>query len=211
MSATASLYRLFADVYLFPEANRIQSFISGELQRNFEKLAGAAGFQFDPSYSLILDTTSEVFESEFIALHEVGMGGAPCALHSGHYMRDRSKTMEEVLRFYRFFHFKHESTTDHFPDHLSKELKFMAHLEDQFGAAELSDGDFLSPLLAQRDFITRNLNSWVGELAAFIENRSSISFNKETGHLLVEFVTYETQRLNQLADQFTESPEEYKA
>ena len=84
----------------------------------------------------------------------------------------------------------------------------MAYLEDQYAAAELSGGDFLSPLLAQRDFITRNLNSWVGELAAFIESRSSISFNKETGHLLVEFVAYETQRLNQLADQ---SPEECRA
>ncbi|MBQ76563.1 MAG: hypothetical protein CMQ20_16280 [Gammaproteobacteria bacterium] len=208
MSATASLYRLFADIYLFPEANRTRSFISGELQQNFINLASGAGFPFDHSNQLILDTTIEVFESEFIALHEVGMGGAPCALHSGHYMRDRSKTMEEVLRFYRFFDFKHESTTDHFPDHLSKELQFMAYLEDQYAAAELSGGDFLSPLLAQRDFITRNLNSWVGELAAFIESRSSISFNKETGHLLVEFVAYETQRLNQLADQ---SPEECRA
>jgi|TARA_B100001971_G_C18098810_1_gene487653 DMSO reductase family type II enzyme chaperone len=208
VSATASLYRLFADIYLFPEANRTRSFISGELQQNFINLASGAGFPFDHSNQLILDTTIEVFESEFIALHEVGMGGAPCALHSGHYMRDRSKTMEEVLRFYRFFDFKHESTTDHFPDHLSKELQFMAYLEDQYAAAELSGGDFLSPLLAQRDFITRNLNSWVGELAAFIESRSSISFNKETGHLLVEFVAYETQRLNQLADQ---SPEECRA
>lgn len=139
-----------------------------------------------------MNLTPEEYEVEFIALYEVGMGGAPCPLHSGHYARDRMKTMEEILRFNRFFDYQPDRSADRFPDHLSFELEFMAHLSELGHKARTGEEDdpsyVASFMLAQRDFLYRHLISWVSDLAARIENETRYDFFEKSGKLLCKFV-----------------------
>jgi DMSO reductase family type II enzyme chaperone len=129
---------------------------------------------------LQLDVSDEAFQVEFISLFEVGMGGAPCPLHSGYYSRDRMRDLEEVVRFYRFFDYEPNRTPDRFPDHLVFELEFMAHLV----ARESAETDAVDSLrLAQRDFVTRHLAGWTPQLHKNIEERASIPFIKEAVRL----------------------------
>ncbi len=195
------LYRLLADTYCFPEQTRTEAFISGEFRQRVRALEENLGFESGYTEQLILNTSSEDFEVEFIALHEVGMGGAPCPLHSGHYTRDRMKTMEEVLRFYHYFSYTPARTVDSYPDHLTFELLFMAHLADRQYQTLADGGDSQSYLLAQRDFATRNLYSWVGRLAESIEERCKLGFAGDVAHLLAEWVAFDTHCLMRSAGQ----------
>ena len=191
------MYRRLAEPFLFPNEQRTSAFISGAWQGDVQACAQHLGFTA-PDVVPLSSTPAE-FETEFIALHEVGMGGAPCPLHSGHYARDRMKTMEEVLRFYRFFDYQPERSADRFPDHLSFELEFMAHLAEVYETALASGGDAESPLLAQNDFISRNLGSWVPQLRVSIDQRCSIEFCRQAGRLLEDFVVHDSEALQQLA------------
>ena len=149
------------------------------------------------SEDLILDVNAAEYEVEFIAMYEVGLGGAPCPLHSGHYVRDRMKTMEEVLRFYKFFDYHPDQSADRFPDHINFELEFMAHLAEDYQKALASGGDAESPLRAQRDFVSRNLVSWLPGLARLLDERSNLNFFRQVGHLISDFVRWDCELLEQ--------------
>lgn len=199
--ARAAMYQLLEQPFMFPEATRTQAFISGEwldqlLQCNE---LGKFGLSLEPGLHLTCGTKD--FEVEFISLYEVGMGGAPCPLHSGHYARERMITMEETLRFYQFFDFHPDRSADRFPDHINFELQFMALLSDADEEAQRSQGDILSPLLAQRDFARRNLASWLPELARLIDEHASLDFFKTAGHLLSNFVTLDAALLEARAQE----------
>jgi DMSO reductase family type II enzyme chaperone len=183
------MYRLLEEPFRFPEKERTETFISGQWQERLQGCAARLEFEV-PSFSdLALDATTKAYEVEFIALFEVGMGGAPCPLHSGHYGKERMITMEEVLRFYRFFDYDPDRSADRFPDHINFELQFMALLAERQVAAEAAGGDVLSPLLGQRDFAARNLASWLPQLSQLIEKRTTIEFFAGAGRLLNTFVT----------------------
>jgi len=174
------LYELLAMPFRFPAAELTGKFIDGswgdELSGHLSIL-GSASSGDDP---LRLDVSDEAFQVEFISLFEVGMGGAPCPLHSGYYSRDRMRDLEEVVRFYRFFDYEPNRTPDRFPDHLVFELEFMAHLVTR----ESAEADAIDSLrLAQRDFVTRHLAGWTPQLHKNIEERASIPFIKEAVRL----------------------------
>lgn len=193
------MYQLLEQPFIFPDAALTSSFISGEWQDRLRHCAAHTGFELPEGTDLQLIAETKDFEVEFIGLFEVGMGGAPCPLHSGHYVRDRMVTMEETLRFYRFFKFYPDRSADRFPDHINFELQFMALLAEKLDDARASGADILSPLLAQRDFVLRNLVSWLPELSQLIDERATNNFFKQTGRLLRDFVAWDSAKLNVLA------------
>lgn len=96
-------------------------------------------------------------QSEYIRIFQVGgRRGPPCPLHEGQYTRDRSHTLQHVIRFYSYFNFNRAEGV--MPDHASVELEFMSHLAD----GGVSDQQ--SRLRAQRDFLKSHL-SWLSALA----------------------------------------------
>ena len=51
-----------------------------------------------------------------------------CPLYGGTYGGDRMRTMEEVVRFYRYFGLRPDEETREPPDHLSAQLEFLHFL-----------------------------------------------------------------------------------
>lgn len=185
----AVIYHLLEQPFRFPDVELTQTFISGEWQDKLKSCFAQTEFDLPRGSDFRLRSGIKEFEVEFISLFEVGMGGAPCPLHSGHYTRDRMVTMEETLRFYRFFNYSPDRSADRFPDHINFELQFMALLAEAFETADETGADVLSPLLAQRDFAQRHLVSWLPGLSQLIDERATIDFFKQAGRLLCDFVT----------------------
>lgn len=194
-SPRAVMYQLLEQPFIFPDAGLTETFISGEWQDKLGHCAAQTGFDLPHESSLRLTTGTKDYEVEFISLFEVGMGGAPCPLHSGHYERDRMKAMEETLRFYRFFNYQPDRSADRYPDHINFELQFMALLAEADEKAAATGGDILSPLLAQRDFSIRHLASWLPELSQLIDQRTNIDFFKTTSRVLSEFALQDSAML----------------
>ena len=195
-SPRAMMYRLLEQPFMFPDADLTETFRSGVWRNQLHECIARTDFDLPCDLDLRLSAGIRDYEVEFISLFEVGMGGAPCPLHSGHYVRDRMKTMEETLRFYRFFNYQPDRSADRFPDHINFELQFMALLADACESAALSGGDILSPLLAQRDFVTRHLTSWLPEMSRLIDERTTIDFFKHTGRMLSAFVVQDSAMLD---------------
>lgn len=194
-SSRAVMYQLLEQPFMFPKAELTETFISGEWEDKLRHCAARTGFDLPCDQDLRLPVRAKDYEVEFISLFEVGMGGAPCPLHSGHYERDRMKAMEETLRFYQFFNYQPDRSADRFPDHINFELQFMALLavtEEITGATE---GDILSPLLAQRDFSIRHLASWLPELSQLVDQQTNITFFKTTSRVLSEFALQDSAML----------------
>lgn len=194
-STRSGMYRLLEEPFRFPDPELTQTFKTGEWLESVRHCAERIGFPLSSEPDLVLRATTKAYEVEFISLFEVGMGGAPCPLHSGHYGTERMITMEEVLRFYRFFNYDPDRSADRFPDHINFELQFMALLGDLEAEARASGGDVLSSLLAQRDFARRNLASWLPALASSIEKKANIEFFTAAGNLLSSFALQDSEKL----------------
>jgi DMSO reductase family type II enzyme chaperone len=195
VSQRATMYNLLREPFMFPTGEITARLLNGDWQRQLAACAQGLGFESPKIEDLGIHASATEYEVEFIALYEVGMGGAPCPLHSGHYTRDRMKTMEEVLRFYKFFDYHPDQSADRFPDHINFELEFMAHLAERYQMALTDGGDAESPLRAQRDFVSRNLVSWLPGLAQLIDEKSQISFFKQVGCLISDFTRWDCELL----------------
>jgi len=191
LSPRSRVYLQLGSVFAFPGEPFFQQLANGDWYVRLEKAFREIGFRDNlHGYNNIPD--QEAFESDYIGLFEVGMGGAPCPLHSGHYARDRMKVMEEVLRFYRYFGYSWDASRYRFPDHLSVELEFMAYLSGEQAQSKLNAN---SCLLAQRDFCLRQLVSWVADFYERIIQNSRHEFFTETGLMLRDFIDFDYQYL----------------
>lgn len=159
---------------------------------------GRLGYPVDAGAPLRLSVPQDEYEVEFLRLFEVGMGGAPCPLSSGYYTRDRMRDLEEVVRFYRFFGYQPQRTSDRFPDHLVFELEFMAHLA---GKERDADGDIESLRLGQRDFCDRHLTSWIPELCDSVGRRAEVRFVKDVVRATEVLVAEDLRSLNEAVQQ----------
>lgn len=196
----AAIYRALAIAFRFPEPRVTEGFRSGAWQAQLQAPLDSLCPELVDAPAL-LELEDDGCETAFIALFEVGLGGAPCPLHSGHYGKERMITLEEVVRFYRFFEFTPTPSGDHMPDHISAELDFMAHLAG-FQCRELErDGDALSPLRAQRDFIERHLAAWLPELLRRVLDASDTPFFREMVTAAHDFVLWDRDLLNTVTAQ----------
>lgn len=172
----AGLYHWLSEAFHFPDADRYETFRSGAWGNRVVAGFVRLDYPFPADAGLRLGARQDEYEVEFLRLYEVGMGGAPCPLSSGYYTRDRMRDLEEVVRFYRFFGYQPQRSSDRFPDHLAFELEFMAHLADR----EIDpDGDLASLRRGQRDFCERHLASWIPQLRDAVERRTEIRFFRE--------------------------------
>jgi DMSO reductase family type II enzyme chaperone len=119
-------------------------------------------------------------ETEYIRLFQIGgRRGPPCSLHSGFYSRDRSRTLQHLLRFYNFFGFGLNDCV--MPDHICVQLEFMARLAEGTGA------DSGSLTRAQRDFTAGQLG-WLDELASRVRTSAGAPFYRSLTLLASRFV-----------------------
>ena len=134
-------------------------------------------------------------QSEYIRLFQIGgRRGPPCPLHEGFYTRDRSQTLQKLIRFYNYFGFR--VTECVMPDHLPVELEFMSELAAG-GAA-----DDLSGLRAQRDFLRGHL-AWAEDLARRVAMARPHPFYRSLTAVLSRLVAADQQFIRSaLGDQY---------
>jgi len=84
----------------------------------------------------------------------------PCPLYGGEWGGTRKRSMEEAVRFYRFFGMKMDQSVHELPDHVTVELEFLQVMAYTEGMTREQGADVTSLLRAQCDFIDRHPGRW---------------------------------------------------
>ncbi len=162
-AARSELYGLLADAWAFPEREFHTRVESGFFRDQVEELVSQLPYRLPDSAALAgLSDTGEYldFQGEYMRLFDVGTVRPPCPLYGGEWGMTRKRTMEETLRFYRYFGMKVDEDARELPDHVTVELEFLQVLAFEEGMARATgqnEGPFLR---AQRDFIERHPGKW---------------------------------------------------
>ncbi len=150
-SPQSNAYALLASAYSFPDASFYDDARGGHLVQQLTGALSQLPYRLRTSdLSWKLPGTYDEMQSEYIRLFQIGgRRGPPCPLHAGHYTRDRSRTLQNLIRFYNYFGFRVMECV--MPDHLAVQLEFMSELASG-GIADKS-----SSQRAQRDFLQNHL------------------------------------------------------
>jgi DMSO reductase family type II enzyme chaperone len=180
-SPRSSAYALLSSAYSFPDESFYGDAKDGRLA---EQLAGALSplaYRLRTSdLSWKLPHTYDEMQSEYIRLFQIGgRRGPPCPLHAGHYARDRSRTLQNLIRFYNYFGFRVMECV--MPDHLAVELEFMSELASG-GVAEKA-----SSQRAQRDFLQNHLG-WTETLWGRVARAGPHPFYRSLTALTVRLI-----------------------
>lgn len=174
--ARSKCYALLASGFSAPDEERFGQLADGELPRLLDEQLAELPYEFDFALApLPPEWSREDYEAEFLRLFEVGPGGPPCPLYGGVWSADRMKSMEEVMRFYKYFGLKLSDERRVPPDHLSTELEFLHYLTFRQAAAKL-DAMAQSYRRAQLDFIARQPGRWVPKLKQRLDGIESADF-----------------------------------
>ncbi len=171
-TARSAFYQKLARQFHAPDTEAAERIKAGEPVVELAELAGALPYNLPIAKEgpAIDNLSAEEISAEFVRLFDVGEGegGPPCPLFGGAYKQDRIAVMEETKRFYDYFGLKLSS--DYFlpPDHLATELDFMQYLTFK-EAASASPRLARSYSSAQRDFLDRQLLSWLPDAYAALE------------------------------------------
>jgi DMSO reductase family type II enzyme chaperone len=167
-----------------------------QLRGMVERLPFDVSFKGIPSSSL----PQEEFESEYINSFDIGFGPSlPCPLYESAYREDTSSRdiTEELLRFYEHFDVKLSDKGKDYPDHLVVELEFMAYLAKKEAEALERGRDPAPYRLAQRDFLERHLDTWVGRLDERIQMKVREPFYQWASSFLREFLMHHRSYLHE--------------
>jgi len=162
-AARSELYGLLADALEFPSKDfhlQVQARVFSEHAR-----ALIAALPYELPLDIDLDALADAedyveFQGEYMRLFDVGAVRPPCPLYGGEWGGVRKRSMEEALRFYRFFGLKVDDGTRELPDHATVELEFMQIMAFSEGMARARGMDAVSFLRAERDFLERHPGKW---------------------------------------------------
>jgi DMSO reductase family type II enzyme chaperone len=109
------------------------------------------------------------------------------------------KTMEEMVRFYRYFGLRPDEGMREPPDHLAAQLEFLHFLTYRETQALLS-GDDADPLRrAEKDFLERHPGRWVPKLLARLDQHKPHRFYRTLLHALGLFLSAEAAYLRDVS------------
>ncbi|MDP6980228.1 MAG: molecular chaperone TorD family protein [Myxococcota bacterium] len=132
---------------------------------------------------------------EYTRLFDAGASGPPCPLYGGLYTDARMKTMEECVRFYNHFGLTLSQEQRELPDHVLTQLDFLHFLCFQEALALQQEGDPAPFRRAQRDFLARQVETWLPKLVDKLSAQNASPFFAGLIGLLSAFVASESQRL----------------
>jgi DMSO reductase family type II enzyme chaperone len=179
--ARAEVYACLSRLIASPQGELAHAWLGhADLLERLQIAAEALPYEFTPAElaaaALGLDPEDPQIVAErvgqsFSALFEVGDRGPPLAIREELAPGANPAGKEEVVRF--FEHFGYELGEDYAwrPDHLSVLLEFMHFLtwHDAMATDENLRSGFRN---AQRDFLTRHLLWWLGDLSRAVAQRS---------------------------------------
>lgn len=161
--ARSELYGLLADAWEFPSREFHLQVETGLLREHADALLSALPYRLPGDLDLdgLRDAGEYVdFQAEYIRVFDVGTVRPPCPLYGGEWGGSRKQSMEEALRFYRFFGLKVEDGAHELPDHVTVELEFMRIIAFAEGMARARETDPLPFARAERDFLARHPGRW---------------------------------------------------
>ncbi len=198
-AARSSIYGLFQDALTYPDDEVREALAAGELVELMRKGLALAEVDFTPSQDLwraLQDVGSaEDLAVEYTRLFDAGASGPPCPLYGGLYGGDRMKKMEEAVRFYNHFGLTTSEEQRELPDYLATQLEFMHYLTYREVEALHAGRDAGPYRRAQRDFVARDLDSWVPKLCERLEEHQASDFFLSLFKLLVDFLAWEVRQL----------------
>ncbi|HXF50789.1 MAG TPA: molecular chaperone TorD family protein [Dehalococcoidia bacterium] len=203
-SARSELYGLLADALSFPERAFHVRVTAGAFRDDVEGLVEALPYSLPAAVDF--DGLAEGgeyvdFQAEYIRLFEVGAIRPPCPLYGGEWGPARKRTMEEVLRFYRFFGLKVDERARELPDHVSIELEFLQVLAFEEGMARATGVDTGSLLRAQRDFLERHPARWWRLLERKLATQQPARFYAALASLTGAFLAGDLAYVQRLLDE----------
>ncbi len=162
-AARSEMYGLLADAFEFPSREFHQQVRDGVFRERVEAAVRQLPYELavDVDMAAFADAGEYVdFQGEYMRLFDVGAVRPPCPLYGGEYGGTRKRSMEEAVRFYRFFGMKMDQSARELPDHVTVELEFLQVMAFTEGVSRARGADAVSLLRAQRDFIERHPGRW---------------------------------------------------
>ena len=193
VTARSELYITFARLLSHPTREVLDSFVSGQFERTIEGLMSDAGYQAAPREGSGTIGSARDIEIYYASAFEAGL--PKVSLREANYIRDGEKILyEDLFRFYDHFGLDTSSgALRESPDHIAVELEFMHYLT----WLEAGSGKRVGPFRrAQKDFLARHLDHWVGELADRLEQKGAPPPYPLVARLSADFVTAECSRLD---------------
>ncbi len=190
--AAASRSRVYAALsacFKFPSSDFYAAVSSGQLREELMQLTSPLPYEVAELPALAADCGYDSFQSEYIRLFDVGVGGPPCPLYGGHYGSARMRAMEETMRFYNHFGLSLSTKERELPDHLVTELEFLHYLsfcETQALHAGRDAGAFRR---ATRDFIERQVLKWLPQMAGKLGKLEPLQFFSEMVAVTLDFTS----------------------
>ncbi len=203
-SARSELYGLLADALSFPERAFHVRVTAGAFRDDVEGLVEALPYSLPAAVDFggLAEAGEYVdFQAEYIRLFEVGAIRPPCPLYGGEWGPARKRTMEEVLRFYRFFGLKVDERARELPDHVSIELEFLQVLAFEEGMARATGVDTVPLLRAQRDFLERHPARWWRLLERKLATQQPARFYAALASLTGAFLAGDLAYVQRLLDE----------
>lgn len=162
-AARSEMYGLLADAFEFPSREFHEQVLDGGFRDRVESAVRQLPYQlaFDTDMAAFADAGEYVdFQGEYMRLFDVGAVRPPCPLYGGEWGGTRKRSMEEAVRFYRFFGMTMDQSAHELPDHITVELEFLQVLAFTEGMTRARGEDPASLLRAQCDFIDRHPGRW---------------------------------------------------
>lgn len=191
-AARFAMYRILADALEFPTREFHESVRDGMFRETMRGVIESLPFAFDGAAAadgLVVDDEFIDFQAEYIRLFDVGTVRPPCPLYGGEWGMARRSSMEDALRFYRFFGMKMNEEAHELPDHVTVELEFMQMMTYTEGTARAQGGDPSSLVRAQRDFLVRHIGKWWPLLRRKIPSQRPSAFYDSLTALVDGFIT----------------------
>jgi DMSO reductase family type II enzyme chaperone len=185
-SSRSEVYSLLSLAHSFPGASFHAWAKEGQLAEQVAAALARLPYRLRASdLTWRVPDTYDEMQSEYIRLFQIGgRRGPPCSLHEGFYTRDRSQTLQTLIRFYNYFGFRVVECV--MPDHLPVQLEFMSEL----AAGDVADD--LSRLRAQRDFLSAHL-AWADDLAGHVAGARPHAFYRSLTTLLSRLIAADRQ------------------
>lgn len=162
-AARSEMYGLLADAFEFPSREFHQQVLDGAFRERVESAMRELPYALrDDVDTLSFAEAGEYvdFQGEYMRLFDVGAVRPPCPLYGGEWGGTRKRSMEEAVRFYRFFGMKMDQSAHELPDHITVELEFLQVMAFTEGMTRARGADPASLLRAQCDFIDRHPGRW---------------------------------------------------
>jgi DMSO reductase family type II enzyme chaperone len=200
----SSLYKLLREAFSFPTPEFHEFARSGQFAEAFKSVLNAS-----PLASHGLDGTAffdglgkfesdfDSFQAEYIRLFDVGVAGPPCPIFAGEYRSSsRMKIMEDLVRCYEYFGLSLSRDKFELPDHVTVQLEFMHYLAFREAHAVQIKATPEDYRRAQRDFLERQLATWLPFLRQRVGAENPLPFFQAIACVADELVRADLHYLN---------------